>query len=532
MTTLLDQSLILIVGAQRSGTSWVQRLLASHPSIVGGQESHLFSGYLGAMWQRWQTETEHRVRGGRTIGLGCHIDEEALLDGMRGLARSFLGRLQESKPGATLLVEKTPDHALHLPLIHRLFPDAFVVHVLRDGRDVAASMLAAGQCAWGRGWAPTTVKEAIGRWGHWVRTIRKDITLFSRHRTLRYEEMIERGPAVLGELFDFLGVPLPAEQVAELVNRCDFSACQSRQIDDPLIVHPRVKGPMLEPDGFHRAGRVGSWREVLSGEDEQIIESEARDLLHELGHAESPPSPSIPAEAPSTGFVSQTPRSDVLWTWPKRLDVIATSNAQMVYRERLFLFATVLALKPQRCLEIGVSEGGSSRIIAAALDDLGAGQLVSVDPQLRLSQETREALVQCVQFVQGNSPQVLTVAQKLAGGLFDFVLLDGDHSDFGVFRDLLGVVEVTRPGAVILAHDAYYHWVDRGIRMALSESLPLADAGILSTTCHAGLQGEEKVSYGGFRMLIRTEDESRTRRLVRRVTRKVVSLVRLAGPEA
>ena len=33
--------------------------------------------------------------------------------------------------------------------------------------------------------------------------------------------------------------------------------------------------------------------------------------------------------------------------------------AQMGYRERLFLFATVLALKPQRCLEIGVSEGGS-----------------------------------------------------------------------------------------------------------------------------------------------------------------------------
>ena len=49
----LDQSLVLIVGAQRSGTTWVQRLLASHPAIVSGQESHLFSSYLGPMWQRW-----------------------------------------------------------------------------------------------------------------------------------------------------------------------------------------------------------------------------------------------------------------------------------------------------------------------------------------------------------------------------------------------------------------------------------------------------------------------------------------------
>src|SRR5947208_10995760 len=45
---------VFIVGAQRSGTTWLQRLLASHPAIAGGQESHLFSGYLAPLWQRWR----------------------------------------------------------------------------------------------------------------------------------------------------------------------------------------------------------------------------------------------------------------------------------------------------------------------------------------------------------------------------------------------------------------------------------------------------------------------------------------------
>src|SRR5688500_1035446 len=40
-------NLALIVGAQRSGTTWLQMLCAAHPRIAGGEESHLFSHYLG-----------------------------------------------------------------------------------------------------------------------------------------------------------------------------------------------------------------------------------------------------------------------------------------------------------------------------------------------------------------------------------------------------------------------------------------------------------------------------------------------------
>src|SRR2546430_12423545 len=43
-------------------------------------------------------------------------------------------------------------------------------------------------------------------------------------------------------------------------------------------------------------------------------------------------------------------------------------------------------------------------------------------------------------------------------------------------------------------------------RAALNERLPLVDAGLLSTTRHPMTQNGEHVAYGGFRMLVRTED--------------------------
>src|SRR5262249_30900513 len=162
-----------------------------------GQESHLFSGSLGPLWQRWQEERAHREAGGRTIGLACYLTEDEFLAELRGLAVRALGRIADARPGAKFLVEKTPDHGLHLPLIHALFPDAAVVHLLRDGRDVAASLCAARLRPWGRAWASATVDEAATRWCHWVTAIEKGLALSGRTLTVRYEELVEDGPVAL-----------------------------------------------------------------------------------------------------------------------------------------------------------------------------------------------------------------------------------------------------------------------------------------------------------------------------------------------
>ena len=50
------------------------------------------------------------------------------------MARQYLERL--GKTGVTYFGEKTPEHSGHLPSIRKLFPEAKILVLYRDGRDV------------------------------------------------------------------------------------------------------------------------------------------------------------------------------------------------------------------------------------------------------------------------------------------------------------------------------------------------------------------------------------------------------------
>src|SRR5205085_953700 len=51
-------NLLFVVGCPRSGTTWIQRLLATHPCVRTGQESDLFDLYIGPQLRTWQHELE------------------------------------------------------------------------------------------------------------------------------------------------------------------------------------------------------------------------------------------------------------------------------------------------------------------------------------------------------------------------------------------------------------------------------------------------------------------------------------------
>ena len=133
----------------------------------------------------------------------------------------------------------------------------------------------------------------------------------------------------------------------------------------------------------------------------------------------------------------------------------------------------------------------------------------------------------------GPSPDVLSSAQEQAGGPFDFVLVDGDHTALGVKRDLEGLLSVTTPGCLVLAHDTYNSGVGEGLGMALAQGGWL-DAGVISTTCHAGTEGGQPVNYGGFRLLFREGVVPPSGRglasFPRRIVRKLSAVVLSTSP--
>jgi hypothetical protein len=94
--------------------------------------------------------------------------------------------------------EKTPMHVQHMPLLAEAFPDARFIHMIRDGRDCAASFH--------RRWSRTPVLT-IQRWKNAVRKGRRDgEALGPRYMELHYEALTDNPREQLQHVCSFLGI--------------------------------------------------------------------------------------------------------------------------------------------------------------------------------------------------------------------------------------------------------------------------------------------------------------------------------------
>ncbi len=82
--TILDgKKLVFVVGAPRSGTTWLQLLLAQSSNVATAQETHLFSGYLKSMLSSWDRD-EATIGGRRQIGLPTLYPRREFVDLIQG----------------------------------------------------------------------------------------------------------------------------------------------------------------------------------------------------------------------------------------------------------------------------------------------------------------------------------------------------------------------------------------------------------------------------------------------------------------
>ncbi|HEY1740895.1 MAG TPA: sulfotransferase, partial [Acidimicrobiia bacterium] len=119
--------MIALVGAPRSGTTWLQTLLASHDAIVSPQETNLFSRYVAPLEERWCYEARGSVaerQQRRFTGLGAVLTAAEFHGEVGHFVDDVLRSIAALKPGATILVEKTPSHSLHVDLVARYVPGA------------------------------------------------------------------------------------------------------------------------------------------------------------------------------------------------------------------------------------------------------------------------------------------------------------------------------------------------------------------------------------------------------------------------
>jgi hypothetical protein len=115
-----EERLVFVVGSPRSGTTFTGSALGSLHGFVDLDEVQPWKAAIPALVGRPDDEVARRLR--------------RILERVRrlGLARGLRG------------VEQTPETSFVLPAALRAYPDAVAVHVVRDGRDVATSLLERG----------------------------------------------------------------------------------------------------------------------------------------------------------------------------------------------------------------------------------------------------------------------------------------------------------------------------------------------------------------------------------------------------
>jgi tetratricopeptide (TPR) repeat protein len=113
---------ILVVGMPRSGTSLVEQILASHPSVKGAGEL--------TFWSSTQISPESLIADPRVLD-----DVTA-----KKLAADYLRILEAQVGNAQHIVDKAPANSDNLGLIHSVFPKARIIYMQRDPIDTCLSI--------------------------------------------------------------------------------------------------------------------------------------------------------------------------------------------------------------------------------------------------------------------------------------------------------------------------------------------------------------------------------------------------------
>jgi len=246
--------MIFLVGARRSGTNWLQRVVGAHPDVaVIPSETYLFSRGIQPLRERFH----HGIltSPGTTF---MYMDESVMLDALRDFCdRAFLPFL-EAVPGAQRLAERTPEHARCVGLIGAVYPDADIVHIVRDGRDVARSLLA-------QQWpsAPKTIEEAAIEWRTSVEAAEADGVGLPKYRTVSYEALLSDPLPNVTALYKGLGLSTDEDVVRAALTEADVA--YNTTPGDPRIAS-------------------GKWRETFSAEDAATFARVAGETLVKHGY--------------------------------------------------------------------------------------------------------------------------------------------------------------------------------------------------------------------------------------------------------
>jgi hypothetical protein len=313
--------IFFVVGHQKSGTTWLMKILDSHPEILCQGEGRPF----GRDWRQEDLKQKPisypptslynailsaedlRYWVQRSVWSRRDNAEEHLINLTRLAVEYFLIQ-RLLKTGKKFVGDKTVLHGTEiLKEIATICPDAKVIHIIRDGRDVLVSqihhrwnqaedqggmgkitpeqlakreayrkdpqtLLETGEGIYSDGW----LAGNAAKWSRKVGIAVKDgpALLGANYAEVRYEDLLGRPEEETRRLLRFLGADASEQTVRECVSAASFER----------LAGGRKRGQ--EAISFFRKGIAGDWKNVYTEQNKQDFKAVAGDLLVELGYEE------------------------------------------------------------------------------------------------------------------------------------------------------------------------------------------------------------------------------------------------------
>jgi hypothetical protein len=270
---------IIVVGYPRSGTTMLQLMLHAHPRIAIPPETRfVLTAYenrrtFGDLGDRQRREALGRwiVSRPETKFADLGLDPEATIARITAgpatlgaalgtIFQAYAGRFDKPRWG-----DKRPAYLQNLDVILRLFPNAQIINIVRDGRDCVASLK---EMTWHR----RGLHATIAAWARAVDDARRAARNLPRDQwhQLRYEDLVADPATELIRLCAFLGEDYdPAMAFPSKVARVAVPAHKSW--------HQRTHEPVT-------TGRVQSWQTRLSAEEIALCEAALGSRLSMCGY--------------------------------------------------------------------------------------------------------------------------------------------------------------------------------------------------------------------------------------------------------
>ena len=262
MSALDDARPLFLIGAPRSGTTILAKLLNGHREVLMTHETAVF-----LQLDHLINKSRIGSRAGTPFGKSYNeLWAEHLRRHAKHLIETFYSRIaaQEKKSHLRYWGEKHPHLNRCLPFLTTFFPDAMYVYAVRDPRDTACSIAKMTK---------VSLSEALTNWGRFAEAYEDfaDALTPERITVVKYEDLVTDYDSGMGNVFDFLGLELDAAARAFLAEN------KNKPSHNPRAVQ-RID---------YAEKSVGRWRQEMSEEERAYAMTIGRRFMQRHGYVDS-----------------------------------------------------------------------------------------------------------------------------------------------------------------------------------------------------------------------------------------------------